>query len=136
VADDGSELALAREILQALQELDADWLVEHAAPDVELHPLMWTDKPFRGAPGIAAFVGEYLEARTPLDVEIEHVRRSADPVALDVRLRGHLHMSNVDVDEHPTFVFWIRDGKLARYEGHVDPVALERAIDRPSAGGA
>ena len=75
-------------------------------------------------------IDEYLAVRTPLKIEVERVRQAADPVALDVRLRGHLHMSDVDFDDHPTFVFWVRDGKLARYEGHVDPAAIEEATAR------
>ena len=35
-----------------------------------------------------------------------------------------------DFDDHPTFLFWLRDGKLARYEGHIDPVAIEEATAR------
>jgi ketosteroid isomerase-like protein len=40
-------------------------------------------------------------------------------------------MSNADFDDHPTFVFWMRDGRLVRYEGHVDPTAIEEATARP-----
>jgi ketosteroid isomerase-like protein len=44
-------------------------------------------------------------------------------------------MSDADFDEHPTFVLWMRDGKLARYEGHVDPAAIEEATARSLADG-
>ena len=129
------ELAFAREVLRAFARRDLDWLLEHSTPDLELHPVMWTDKPFRGRSGAVAFVEEYLAARTPLRVEVERVRQAADPVALDVRLRGHLHLSDVDFDEHPTFVFWLRGGKLARYEGHADPDAIAEALSRSLPGG-
>ena len=132
---DGSQLDLARGVVRAWEHGDLDWLVAHSTPDVELRPFMWTDLPFRGADGITAFVTEYLAVRTPLRIEVERVRRAADPVALDVHVRGHLHMSNADLDEHPTFVFWVRDGKLARYEGHIDPDAIEEATARPDPGG-
>src|SRR5205823_3698016 len=114
------ELALARGVLQAFERRDLDWLVERSTPDVELHPLMWTDKPFRGTSGMEAFVEEYLAVRTPLKIDVERVRQAADPVALDVRVRGHLHLSHADFDEQATFVLWIRDGRLARYEEYVD----------------
>ena len=131
----GPEVDLARGVLRAWEHRDLDWLVANSTPDVELRPFMWTDLPFRGAEGITAFVTEYLAVRTPLRIEVERVRRAADPVALDVHVRGHLHMSNADLDEHPTFVFWVRDGKLARYEGHIDPDAIEEATARPDPGG-
>ena len=134
-APDGSQLDLARGVVRAWEHGDLDWLVANSTPDVELRPFMWTDLPFRGADGITAFVTEYLAVRTPLRIEVERVRRAADPVALDVHVRGHLHMSNADLDEHPTFVFWVRDGKLARYEGHIDPDAIEEATARPDPGG-
>ncbi|HEV7460009.1 MAG TPA: nuclear transport factor 2 family protein [Solirubrobacteraceae bacterium] len=134
-APDGSQLDLARGVVRAWEHRDLDWLVANSTPDVELRPFMWTDLPFRGADGITAFVTEYLAVRTPLRIEVERVRRAADPVALDVHVRGHLHMSNADLDEHPTFVFWVRDGKLARYEGHIDPDAIEEATARPDPGG-
>jgi ketosteroid isomerase-like protein len=134
-APDGSQLDLARGVVRAWEHRDLDWLVANSTPDVELRPFMWTDLPFRGAEGITAFVTEYLAVRTPLRIEVERVRRAADPVALDVHVRGHLHMSNADLDEHPTFVFWVRDGKLARYEGHIDPDAIEEATARPDPGG-
>ena len=129
------ELALARGVLQAFERRDLDWLVERSTPDVELHPLMWTDKPFRGRSGMEAFVEEYLAVRTPLKIDLERVRQAADPMALEVRVRGHLHLSHADFDEQATFVLWIRDGRLARYEGHVDPDAIEAAIARSLPGG-
>jgi ketosteroid isomerase-like protein len=129
-AFDGPELALVRAVLRAWEDCDVDWLVEHSTPDVELRPFMWTDRPFRGADGMAYFVQEYLAARTPLEIEVEHVRKPADPVALDVRLSAHLHESDADLHEHATFVFWVRDGKLARYEGHIDPARIEEAMGR------
>jgi len=132
---DGSGVDLARGVLRAWEHRDLDWLVEHSTPDVELRPFMWTDLPFRGIDGMTAFVKDYLAVRTPLKIEVERIRKAADPVALDVHLRGHLHMSNADFDEHPTFVFWVRDGKLARYEGHVDPAAIEAATARSLPGG-
>jgi ketosteroid isomerase-like protein len=127
---DGPGVDLTRAVLRAWEHRDLDWLVEHSTPDVELRPFMWTDLPFRGIDGTTAFVKEFLAVRTPLKIEVERIRKAADPVALDVHLRGHLHMSNADFDEHPTFVFWVRDGKLARYEGHVDPAAIEEATAR------
>jgi ketosteroid isomerase-like protein len=127
VPDDGPQLEFVRHVLRAMQDGDVDWLLAHATPDVEVRPFMWTDRPFRGPEGVRTFVDEYLAVRTPLRVDVERVRRPADPVALDVRLRGHLHSSDVDFDDHPTFVFWVREGKLARFEAHVDPVAIETA---------
>ena len=132
---DGPGVDLARGVLRAWEHRDLDWLVEHSTPDVELRPFMWTDLPFRGIDGTTAFVKEFLAVRTPLKIKVERIRKAADPVALDVHLRGHLHMSNADFDEHPTFVFWVRDGKLARYEGHVDPAAIEAATARSLPGG-
>jgi ketosteroid isomerase-like protein len=126
----GPEVDLARGVLRAWEHRDLAWLVEHSTPDVELRPFMWTDVPFRGIDGTTAFVREYLAVRSPLKIEVERVRKAADPVALDVRLQGHLHMSDADFDDHPTFVFWLRDGKLARYEGHIDPIAIEEATTR------
>jgi ketosteroid isomerase-like protein len=134
-APDGSQLYLARGVLRAWEHRDLDWMVEHSTPDVELRPFMWTDLPFRGADGIIAFVKEYLAVRTPLTIEVVRVRKAADPVALDVHVRGHLHMSDADLDEHPTFVFWVRDGKLARYEGHIDPEAIQEATARSNPDG-
>ena len=54
---------------------------------------------------------------------------------VDIILSGHLHLSHADFDEQATFVLWIRDGQLARYEGHVDPDAVETAIARSLPGG-
>jgi len=132
---DGPELELVRGVLRAWERRDADWLVEHSASDVELRPYMWTDLPFSGPEGARAFVNEFLAARTRLKFEIERVRRPAGPVAVDVRARGHVQMRDVDFDDHPTFVFWVRDGKLARYEGHIDPAAIEEATARSLPGG-
>jgi ketosteroid isomerase-like protein len=127
---DGPDIDLARGVIRAWEHGDLEWLLEHSTADVELRPFMWTDLPFRGTDGLTVFVNEYLAVRTPLTIEVERIRKAADPVALEVHLRGHLHMSDADFDEHPTFVFWMRDGRLARYEGHVDPAAIEDATAR------
>jgi len=131
----GAEVELARGVIRAWEHHDLEWLLEHSTSDVELRPYMWTDLPFRGTEGITVFVKEYLAVRRPLTIEVERVRKRADPVALDVHLRGHLHVSHADFDEHPTFVFWMRDGRLARYEGHIDPAAIEEATARSLAEG-
>jgi hypothetical protein len=91
-------------------------VVEHSSTDVELRPAMWVDAPLRGPEGMSAFVTEVLPAYEGA-VEVEGVRRTADPVELDVRLRAHMRLSDADLDVPLLMRFWIRDGKLIRFEG-------------------
>jgi len=128
---DSSETALAREVIAAWRRRDLDWLLEHSAPDVELRPLMWTGDAFRGREGLTVFVRDFLPNYERLRIDVERVRRAADPVALDVRLRAHLRESDADLDDHATFVFDIRDGKLVRYVGHVDEATIAAALPGP-----
>ena len=131
---DSSELALARGVVSAWLRRDLDWLIEHSAPDVELRPMMWTGDAFRGREGMTAFVRDFLPNYEGLRIDVEQVRRAADPVALDVHLQAHLRESDADLDDHATFVFDIRDGRLVRYQGHVDEDAIAAALsDRPPA---
>jgi len=128
---DSSETALAREVIAAWRRRDLDWLLEHSAPDVELRPLMWTGDAFRGREGLTVFVRDFLPNYERLRIDVERVRRAADPVALDVHLRAHLRESDADLDDHATFVFDIRDGKLVRYVGHVDEATIAAALPGP-----
>ena len=130
-APDPSELALARGIVAAWSRRDLDWLIEHSAPDVELRPMMWTGDAFRGREGLTIFVRDFLPNYERLRIDVERVRRAADPVALDVHLRAHLRESDADLDDRATFVFDIRDGRLVRYAGHVDEAAIAAALPRP-----
>lgn len=124
---DSRELELAQGIIDAWLRGDDEWLLEHSASEV-LCPMMWTDVPFRGRDGTIAFVREFLAAYQGLRVDVKRVRQAQDPVALDVHVRAHLRESNAEFDDHFTFVFWFGDGKLVRYEGHVDEKAIAAAI--------
>jgi ketosteroid isomerase-like protein len=131
---DSSELALTRGVIAAWLRRDLDWLIEHSAPDVELRPMMWTGDAFCGREGMTAFVHDFLPNYEGLRIDVERVRRAAHPVALDVHLHAHLRESGADLDDHATFVFDIRDGRLVRYEGHVDEDAIAAALSgRPPA---
>jgi hypothetical protein len=114
---DSGDVGLARGILDAWMRGDVDWVVEHSSADVEVRPAMWVDAPLRGPEGMSAFVTEVLPAYEGA-VEVEGVRRTADPVELDVRLRAHMRLSNADPDVPLLMRFWIRHGKLIRFEGH------------------
>jgi ketosteroid isomerase-like protein len=128
---DSSETTLAREVIAAWRRRDLDWLLEHSAPDVELRPLMWTGDAFRGREGLTVFVQEFLPNYEGLRIDVERVRRAADPVALDVRLRAHLRESDADLDDHATFVFELRDSRLVRFAGHVDEADIAAALSGP-----
>jgi hypothetical protein len=113
---DSGDVGLARGILDAWMRGDVDWVVEHSSADVEVRPAMWVDAPLRGPEGMSGFVTEVLPAYEGV-VEVEGVRRTADPVELDVRLRAHMRLSDADRDVPLLMRFWIRDGKLIRFEG-------------------
>src|SRR5205823_1165649 len=99
---DSSETGLAREVIAAWCRRDLDWLIEHSAPDVELRPTMWTGDAFRGREGLKVFVRDFLPNYERLRIDVERVRRAADPVALDVHLRAHLRESDADLDDRAT----------------------------------
>ncbi len=127
---DSRELELAGGIINAWLRGDVEWLVDHSADEVELCPMMWTDVPFGGSDGTIAFVREFLAAYQGLRIEVQRVRQAQEPVALDVHVRAHLRESDAEFDDRFTFVFWIRDDKLVRYEGHVDEEAIATAMAR------
>ncbi len=127
---DSRDLELAQGIIDAWLRGDDEWLVEHSVSDVQLCPMMWTDLPFQGRDGTLAFVREFLAAYQGLRIDVKRVRQAQDPVALDVHVRAHLRESDAEFDDHFTFVFWMRDGKLIRYEGHVDEEAIAAAMAR------
>ena len=115
---DADDVGLARGIIDAWMRGDVDWVLEHSITDVEVRPAMWVDAPLRGPEGMSAFVTEVLPAYQNRTVEVERVRRTADPVELDVRLRAHMRLSHTDLDVPLLMRFWIRDRKLIRFEGH------------------
>jgi ketosteroid isomerase-like protein len=126
------DLKLAQGVIDAWAHGEVEWLLEHSAHDVEFRPMMWTDVPFRGREGTIAFVGEFLAAYKGLTIEVDSVRQAQNPVVLDVHVRAHLRESRAEFDDHFTLIFWIRDGELVLYEGHVDEEGLAAALARPT----
>ena len=55
---DSRDLEVARGVINAWLRRDVEWCANTPSADVQLRPMMWTDKPFRGRGGTVAFVTE------------------------------------------------------------------------------
>jgi ketosteroid isomerase-like protein len=108
---------------------DADWMVEHAAPDVEWEPARaGTEGAFHGHEGLRAFVKDTEESFEVFQGSVSEVRGLGDRVlgfgVLRIKGRG----SGIEIDVPVAAILTFRDGLLVRFKDYGDPQrALEAA---------
>jgi ketosteroid isomerase-like protein len=105
-----------RESIEAANRGDVEWLIEHAAPDVELHArgVAGERVVYRGAAGAREYFRDMAESWQAVEAFPEEIREVGDRVVAIVsrRLRGR--GSGVDVEDKIGIVYDLRDGLAFR----------------------
>ena len=98
-------------------------------------------------PGIGELPGLVLEGRKPvlddidatlrelydqMQPEILSVTAEEDRVAVEMRMQGRLVRTGGRYENHYFFLFWIRDGRIARIHEHLDTQRAARTLIEPS----
>jgi ketosteroid isomerase-like protein len=111
-----------REAFAALSRGDAEWLIAHSDPEIELHLQGVAGEPVRytGAEGIRDYFHDMAESWESFGFEPEEIRDLGDSVfAIAIqRLRGRA--SGIDVETKIGAVVDLRDGKAWRLRGFLD----------------
>jgi len=69
-----------------------------------------------GTDGLLEFLGEWAEAWENYSFDVLRVWDQGDRVYLTARQGGHGKRSGVPIDDEVTFVFSVRDGRIARLQ--------------------
>jgi ketosteroid isomerase-like protein len=116
------DVELVRESIDALNRGDVDWLIEHSAPDVEIHAQGVAGEPvlYAGAAGIRENFRDNGETWQSIEHVPEEIREHGDHVIAIVgrRLRGR--GSGVDVEDRIAIVYELRDGLATRIWSYRD----------------
>jgi ketosteroid isomerase-like protein len=124
---------LVRQVVEAINQRDADAFVATVSPDVEWEDaVFWTETPhtFRGRAGVREWLSQILEPWESFHVEADEVTdASADcfVVGFDFTARGK--ESGVQTQLRFWALCWVADGRITRRE-----VFRERAEALEAAG--
>jgi ketosteroid isomerase-like protein len=125
---------LLRETYDALGRRDFEVLARLADPgfEMDLTDRVINPASYRGAEGLARFLGEVDEVWASMDITVERVIERGDQVLalLDVTLKGR--GSGVELEDRIAQLWTLRDGKLLRMQLRQDPGA---ALAEFEAGG-
>lgn len=117
-------MAVVREALEAVNRGDVQWLIEHSAPDVEIHGRGVAGEPvlYIGAAGIREYFDDMAESWQAIELVPQRFREVGDRVVaiVDRRLRGR--GSGIYVEDQVGIVYELRDGLATRISGHRDVV--------------
>jgi ketosteroid isomerase-like protein len=114
----------------AINRRDADWLIEHSDPNIEMHMSGVAGEPvlYTGAAGIREWFRDMAESWQSFEFVPEDIRDLGDRLFASVigRLRGRA--SGIDVDARQGIVIEFRNGKAATIRSYRDVAdALEAA---------
>ena len=113
---------LVRESIEAANRGDLEWLIEHAAPDVELHARGVAGEPvvYRGAAGAREYFRDMAESWQAVEAVPEDIREVGDRVVAIVNRRLRGRGSGVDVEDKIGIVYDLRDGLALRIWAYRD----------------
>ena len=95
---------------------DMDAIVRLVSPDVVVDATRRLLDPatFTGHDGLKTFIASLEEAWSEQQTRVERWVDTGDQVVALVHLRSTGRSSEVSVDAHPSWVYEVRDGKIAR----------------------
>ena len=122
---------IVRRALDAYTAGDIEGMLSFLDPDAELHSAIISGaegKAYRGHAGIWSWVAETQASFESLGMELTEFRDLGDRVLAFGRVHAKGRESGVALDSPTGWVFTLRDGKILRAEGYLDPgKALEVA---------
>jgi ketosteroid isomerase-like protein len=120
-------VARCREWLEAVNRMDADWMAEHAAPEVMWEPLRAeTEGAFHGNEGLRAFIEDTEESFESFHGTVSEIRGIGDGVLVvgTIRIKGR--GSGIETDIPAAGIFTFRDGLLVSFKDYGD---RQKALD-------
>jgi ketosteroid isomerase-like protein len=126
-ADDN--VALVRRMYDAFATRDLDAIVAIVGPDIEITQtalLPWGGE-YRGLEGLAAFFGKLTENITSA-VTPHAIYSAGDRVVQAGRTAGTVNASGTAFDIDEVHILTVRDGKVVRFEAHIDTPAMLAAL--------
>ncbi len=122
---------IVRRALAAYTAGDIEGMLSFLDPDAELHSAIISGaegKAYRGHAGIRSWAAETQVSFEALSMELTEFRDLGDRVLGFGRVHAKGRESGVELDSPTGWVFTLRDGKIVRAEGYLDPgKALEVA---------
>ena len=108
------------EALDAVNRGDVEWLIEHSAPDIEIHRRGVAGEPvlYTGADGIRDYFRDIAESWQLFEVDAEEIRESGDRVLAIVNRRLRGRGSGIDIEDKFGFVYELRNGLAVRIWGY------------------
>jgi ketosteroid isomerase-like protein len=126
-----------REALVAVNRGDAEWLIDHSSPDIEIHRRGVAGEPvlYTRAEGISNYFRDIAESWQLFEVDAEDIRESGDRVLAIVNRRLRGRGSGIDIEDKFAFVYELRDGLAVRIWGYRDVgEAIAKVEGTPSEG--
>jgi ketosteroid isomerase-like protein len=114
-------LARAREWAEAVNRMDADWMVEHASPEVVWEPLRaGTEGAFHGHEGLRAFIKDTEESFESFEGSASEMRAIPDGALVvgTIRIKGR--GSGIETEVPAAGIMTFRDGLLVRFKDYGD----------------
>ena len=126
---------LVRRLYAALEAIDLETILEIFDPGVEVHQtseLPWGGD-FRGHDGLGEFFGLLRENITS-KVTIQTVYAAGDTVVQIGRTAGTVNATGAPFDVQEVHLLTVRDGKVVRFEAHIDTPAMLEALPQDPLG--
>jgi hypothetical protein len=120
---------LVRRLYAALEAIDLETILELFDADVEVHQteeLPWGGD-FQGHDGLGRFFGLLRENITS-KVTIQTLYAAGDEVVQIGRTAGTVNGTGVPFDVQEMHLLTVRDGKVVRFEAHIDTPAMLAAL--------
>ena len=122
-------VGLVRRLYAALEAIDLETILEIFDPDVEVHQteeLPWGGD-FQGHDGLGRFFGLLRESITS-KVTIQSVYAAGSRVVQIGRTAGTVNATGAPFDVQEMHLLTVRDGKVVRFEAHIDTPAMLEAL--------
>ncbi len=120
---------LVRRLYAALDAVDLETILELFDPEVEVHQteeLPWGGD-FHGHDGLGRFFGLLRENITS-KVTIQAVYAAGDEVVQIGRTAGTVNANGAPFDVQEMHLLTVRDGKVVRFEAHIDTPEMLQAL--------
>ena len=121
-------VAHCREWADAVNRMDADWMVEHAAPEVRWEPRRaGTEGAFHGHEGLRAFIKDTEESFESFQGTVSEILAIEDGALMlgVIRIKGR--GSGIETEIPAAGIFIFRDGLLVRFTDYGDREAALQA---------
>jgi ketosteroid isomerase-like protein len=109
-------IELVRESIEAANRGDLEWLLEHAASDIELRSRGVAGEPvlYTGPAGIREYFRDMADIWQSMESAPEDIRELGDRVIAIVNRRLRGRGSGIDVEDKIGIIFELRDGVAVR----------------------